>query len=62
MVQTLIQNNAFNGKYVAIRSFEDRKVVDSGDTPEEAYTKAIQKGCKNPVVMFVPVKDMVQIY
>lgn len=62
MIQTLIRNSAFNGKYVAIRGFGDRKVIDSGATPKEAYDKAVKKGYKNPLIMFVPIKDMVQIY
>jgi len=28
----------------------------------ENRLKAIEKGCQSPVVTFVPIKDMVQIY
>lgn len=62
MIQTLTQNNSFTGKYVAMKSFTDSTVVGDGATPQEAYEKALQKDCKNPVITFIPVKDMVQIY
>lgn len=62
MIQTLIQNNSFDGKYVAMKNFNDHTVIGAGATPQEAYEKALKFGCKNPVVTFVPLKDMVQIY
>jgi len=62
MTQTLIQNNSFNGKYVALKSFKDHSVIGSGDTPVDAHKKALQKDCTNPVIIFVPTKGMVQIY
>ena len=62
MIQTLIQSNNYNGRYVAMKSFKDHAVVGDGATPKEAYDKAVQKGCKEPVITFVPAKDIVQIY
>ena len=62
MIRTLIKNNNFNGKYVAMKGFDSTSVVSEGATPGEAYQKAVKKGFKNPVVTFVPVKGMVQIY
>ncbi len=62
MIQTLIENNSFNGKYVAMKSFKDHSVVGSGDSPQEAHKKAVQKGYPDPVVTFVPTKGIVQIY
>lgn len=62
MIQTLIKDNSFDGKYVAIRDFNDSTVVSEGTTPQEAYKRALDKGCKDPVVTFVPTKGMVQIY
>ena len=62
MVQTLIKDNRYNGKYVAIKDFSDSTVIGEGVTPQEAYEKAIQKGHKHPVITFIPIKDMVQIY
>jgi hypothetical protein len=62
MIQTLIKNSNFAGKYVAMRSFSDHTVVGEGTTPKEAFDKASKKGHKNLVVTFIPIKDMVQIY
>lgn len=62
MIQTLIKNSRFNGRYVTMKSFNDNTVISDGDTPQEAYGKALEKGYKNPVITFIPTKDMVQIY
>jgi hypothetical protein len=62
MVQTLIKESGYEGKYVALKSFEDSTVISDGITPQEAYEKAIKKGFARPVLVFVPLKDMVQIY
>lgn len=62
MVQTLIKDSGYEGKYVALKSFEDSTVISYGSTPAEAYEKAVGKGFAKPVLVFVPLKDMVQIY
>lgn len=62
MIRTLLKSNDFNGRYVAMKDFSDYTVIADGATPQEAYEKASKKGCKNPVVTFVPTKGMVQIY
>ena len=62
MEQTLITERKYNGRYVAIKDFKDATVISDGKTPQETYEKAVQKGFHNPVILFVPLKDMVQIY
>ena len=62
MIQPLIRDNSFNGKYVAMKGFNDYTVVGDGNTPQEAYDKAMKKGCKEPVITFVPPTNVVQIY
>lgn len=62
MVQTLIKDSGYEGRYVALKSFEDSTVISDGITPQEAYEQAIKKGFARPVLVFVPLKDMVQIY
>ena len=62
MIKTLIKNNDFNGKYVAMKTFSDHTIIGEGKTPQEAYEKASKKGSKSPVVTFVPIKGMAQIY
>lgn len=62
MEQILIKDNKYTGRYVAVRDFNDNTVISDGKEPQEAYQKAVEKGYNNPVVFFVPLKDMVQIY
>ena len=62
MIQVLIKNNDLAGKYVALKSFEDSTVMGSGDSPKEAYDEAQREGYKEPVITYIPTKDMVQIY
>lgn len=62
MVQTLVQSNDFIGKYLAMKSFEDATIVGSGNSPKEAYDEAQKQGYNEPVIAFMPVKGMVQIY
>jgi len=62
MIKTLLKSSNYNGRYVAMKDFDDTAVIADGVDPQEAYEKAIKKGLKNPVITFVPVKNMVQIY
>lgn len=62
MIHTVLNNNKFNGKYVAMKDFSDHTVVGDGATPEEAYKKAAEKGFEKTVIIFVPIKGIVQIY
>ena len=62
MEQTLLKNNKYNGKYVAIKDFDDNTIIGEGNEPQEAYEKAIKKGFKEPVILYVPLKDTVYIY
>jgi len=62
MEQVLIKDRKYSGRYVAIRDFKDSTVIGDGKDPIEAYEKAIKKGFGDPVILFVPLKDMVQIY
>ncbi len=52
----------YGGQYVAIKTFQDRNVLTSGSDPVEVYNDAKSKGADDPVVFYVPKKDMVQIY
>jgi len=62
MVETLVKNSRYNGKYVALESFNSHKVVGEGGTAQEAYNKAVVKGYKEPVIIFVSIKGKTQIY
>lgn len=62
MAKVLLKNAKFEGRYVAIRDFDDSVVIADGKNPDEAYGKAFKKGVRNPVVFYVPIKGMVHIY
>ena len=56
-----LTNKECSGKYVATRSFNDKKVIASGKDPEKVIAKA-EKICKSPVIFFVPRKNAIHIY
>ncbi len=58
----LKDSEKYGGKYVATKSFKDRKVVSYGSEPGKVFNEAKEKGVKEPVVFYVPKKGMVQIF
>ncbi len=58
----LISAEKYRGRYVALNSFNSRKVVASGVEPACVYKKAEGKGIKSPVIFYIPEKNMTQIY
>lgn len=62
MEKLLINTDEFNGRYVAMKSFDDNSIVGIGDTPEEALKDAERNGFKDPVLLYIPEKDVVHIY
>jgi len=61
MEKLLINTDEFNGRYVAMKSFDDNSIVGIGDTPEEALKDAERNGFKDPVFLYIPEKDVVHI-
>ena len=62
MAQILVKDDQLNGKYIAIASMESPAIISSGTDPKEVYDEARQKGCAEPMIVYIPEKDMVQIY
>ncbi len=62
MAQILVKNDQLSGKYIAIASMENPAVISSGTDPKQVYDEALQKGCAEPMIVYIPEKDMVQIY
>ncbi len=60
--QVLINEDGFEGKYVALRSFTDRTVVASGDNPETVMEQARQAGYSEPVIFYVPEHNITLVY
>lgn len=50
------------GQYVAVKSFTNRKVIAHGDDLVKVTSEAKEKGAGDPVVFYVPEKDVAQIY
>lgn len=59
---TLVDNEEYQGKYVALRSFSDNTVLSSGDKPEKVMDAARETGAEEPVIIYVPKRDMTYIY
>ena len=62
MEKVLVNTDKFNGRYVAMRSFEDNTIVGVGDDPDSALKEAEAKGSRNPVLLYIPEQDIVNIY
>ncbi len=63
-MEVVLLKNAerYAGKYVAKKTFRDEGVVSSGDDPVRVYDDAIKQGVDDPVIFYVPKKDVVHIY
>jgi hypothetical protein len=62
MERLLVTTDEFNGRYVALKSVDDSTIVGIGEDPEKALKDAEAKGFKNPVILYVPEKDLAHIY
>ena len=62
MENLLVKTNEYNGRYVALRTFEDHTVIGVGDDPESALKDAKANGVEEPVLVYVTEKDTVHIY
>ena len=59
---TLVTQKKYIGKYVALKSLKDNKVVASGRKPVEVVRRANKKGVSSPVIIFVPASNMTHVY
>ncbi len=62
MAQALLKDEKLEGRFVAIKDFDDVVVIADGKNPDEAYSKAFEKGVRDPVVFYVPLKGMLHIH
>ena len=62
MDNVLVRDEKYSGRYVALKNFDDPTIVSDGKDPKEAFENAIKKGIIDPVILYIPVKGMVQIY
>jgi hypothetical protein len=54
----LVKDSKYEGKYVAFQSVDDHTIIADGDEPERVMKEAKEKGAKQPLLMFIPNKDM----
>lgn len=52
----------YGGKYVATKDFTDKNVISYGDDPVIVFNDAQKAGIEDPVIFYVPKKDVVNIY
>ena len=62
MKDLVLDADKYPGKYVATRSFRNKKVISFGTDPLKVYEKAKKLGVKEPVIIYIPKKDEVLIY
>jgi hypothetical protein len=61
--QVLINNSEmYSGQFVAKKTFLDKTVIANGYDFDQVYDDAVRKGASDPVVFFVPNKEMAYIY
>jgi len=58
----IVNGKKYIGKFVAMASFNKRTVVASGKDPVNVMNKAEEKGYRDPLVIFVPPKGVVNVY
>ena len=58
----MILDKSYSGQYVATKSFNDKEVIASGESPETVLQKARDIGITTPVVFFVPKHDTINVY
>jgi len=60
--QVLVREKKYEGKYVALESYTNNRVVASGDTPLQVANDAEKNGVTHPVIIFIPKEKMAHIY
>jgi hypothetical protein len=64
VMDIVLVNNAekYAGNYVATTSFQDKDPICFGRGLLDVYREAVKMGVKNPVVFYVPEKDVAHLY
>jgi hypothetical protein len=62
MPQILIKEKKYRGTYVAVKDISHTKVISSGKDPKKVQDEAVKKGFDNPLLIYVPKKNMVHIF
>ena len=62
MEQVLIKEKKFEGKYVALEDLDHPSPIADGKNPQEVYDSAVKKGFLTPLIIYIPVQGMINIY
>ena len=62
MDHVLIKEKKFEGRYVALEDIDHPLPITDGKSPDEVYESAVKKGFSDPLILYVPLHGMVQIY
>ncbi len=62
MDQVLIKEKKFEGRYVALEDIDHPLPIADGNNTDEVYESAVKKGFTDPLILYVPLHGMVQIY
>jgi hypothetical protein len=62
MDQKGVDKKKYGGKYIALKSFDDFEVIVAGESLDEVYDKAVEKGVLEPVIDFIPKEGVVCIF
>jgi len=62
MKQVLVKEKKYQGQYVAVKNIRNTRVIASGSNLKTTLEKALKKGVKKPLLIYVPEKDTVHIY
>ncbi len=50
------------GHYAALESFTAEEIICYGDSPVDVVAEAKEKGCNDPVLIYIPEKDEVHFF
>ncbi len=57
-----VSKDRYCGKFIATKDFNSTEVVTYGKDAGVVHSRAIKRGCKSPVISFVPNENMVYIF
>ena len=60
--QVLVNQEEYAGKYVAMASFSDSRVIASGNDPAAVINEAERQGNDNAVILYVPAEPITCVY
>ena len=50
------------GKYVALETRDSDNIICSGNSSIDVYNEAVKKGIPSPVIIYIPEKNLINIY